>query len=96
MHETSMKNRPKIKEGDWIVVENCNCVVAHVYEPDSSFGDCEVVFNKKKPTNRDVKWNGEKWMFKDSGDFGGYANRSQRLKMYIGILKYGKTTPVTR
>jgi len=85
-----MTDRPSIKPGDWIEVEGVPCVVANLREPDPLFGDCEVVFNPSKPTNRDAKWEGGAWHFVKSGsDFGGYADKD-RLQRYVQILKSGK------
>lgn len=84
-----MSKRPDIKEGDWIKVGSCNCVVSMVRDLDHPFGDCEVVLNPKKPANVDVKWSGTAWVFVDPDDFGGYAERSSRLEFFVEKLKHG-------
>jgi len=85
-----MANRPNINLGNWIYVEGTSCVISIVREPGHEFGDCEVVFNPDKPTNHDVEWDGEKWIFPDRPDFGGYADRNSRLSQYVQILKQGE------
>ena len=87
-----MSDRPEINPREWIRVENCDCVVANVREPGHVFGDCEVVFDREKPTNRDVRWDGNEWRFVETGDFGGYADRYSRLDAYVAILKRGRWT----
>lgn len=83
-------NRPKIKSSEWIVVGNIDCVVCSVRKPDHPLGDCEVVCNPDKPANRDVQWKNSKWVFVESGDFGGYADKYSRLHQYVQILKKGR------
>lgn len=85
-----MSKRPDIKEGDWIKVGSCNCVVSMVRDLDHPFGDCEVVLNPKKPANVDVKWNGDAWVFINQNDFGGYAEKYPRLSRFVSILRDGK------
>ena len=82
-----MKDRPEINTRDWISVKGTQCVVTKVREPNSIFGDCEVVFDSSKPTNRNVRWNGSEWEFVETGDFGGYADKYDRLRPYVAILK---------
>ena len=69
---------------------SCDCVVSVVHPPDYSFGDCEVVFNPSKPTNQDVKWTGDAWQFFETGVGGGYADKYDRLKLYVHKLKMGR------
>jgi hypothetical protein len=77
-----MPERPVVEPGDWISIGNTNCVVADVRQPGSVSisGDIKVVFNPQKPTNHDVEWNGEAWVFCERPDFGGYADRYSRLR----------------
>jgi hypothetical protein len=49
-----------------------------------------VVFDPKKPTNADVKWMGEVWQFVEENDLGGYADKYNRLRHYVEILKRGR------
>ena len=85
-----MTERPHINPGDWIRVGSLDCVVSMVRPPDHSFGDCEVVFDPSKPTNRDVEWTGDAWRFVETGDFGGYADKYERLSAYVQTLKRGR------
>jgi hypothetical protein len=84
-----MNNRPEIKPGDWIIVQNVDCVVANVRQPGHTFGDCEVVFNPSKPTNHDVIWNGVEWKFVEYDIYGGYSIKETRFTKYVRILKRG-------
>ncbi|BDY59730.1 hypothetical protein [Escherichia coli] len=67
-------NHPEIHVKDWIDVGNRECVVQRLLPPGSPVGACIVVLNKTKPTTRIAGWNGEKWYFMPSHDFGGYAD----------------------
>ena len=80
-----MSKIPLIKPEDWIYVGKVHCVVATLRDN----GECEVVFNNQKPTNRDARWNGTAWEFSPSVDFGGYADKYPRLRKYVQILKDG-------
>jgi len=71
-------------------VESVNCVVSDVREPGHTFGDCKVVFNPSKPKNHDVDWAEGEWRFADRGDFGGYADKYDRLDRYVAQLKVGR------
>ena len=82
-----MAGRPAIKLGDWIRIGSVDCVVSTVRPPNDEWGDCEVVFDPQKPTNADVKWTGDAWQFVEKSDFGGYADKYQRLRPYVAILK---------
>ena len=82
-----MSEHPKIKEGDWLIVEKTNCVVSIVYPKNSESGICLVVYDPKKPTTHDVDWDGEKWIFPKRPDFGGYGRDSDP---YVQQLKRGK------
>lgn len=81
-----MSDRPKINPGEWILVGSTHCVVANIHDN----GDCEVVFNSSKPTNCDAHWDGQAWVFIESIDYGGYAEKYSRLNPYIQILKRGR------
>jgi hypothetical protein len=82
-----MAPRPQVNLGDWIRIGSTSAVVSMIRESGDPFGDCEVVFNPSKPTNCDVRWTGEKWEFVESGDYGGYADKYDRLRPYVSILK---------
>jgi len=82
-----MIKHPPIKSGSWITVENHDCVVKQIYEDNSEFGICLVVYKKEKPTTHDVDWDGEKWFFPERSDFGGYPAQSDP---FVYQLKKGK------
>ena len=84
-----MSERPEIRLGQWIAIGQVRAVVSTIHEQPLGFGDCEVVFNPQKPTNRDVEWRDGVWRFVDSPDFGGYAESSDRLRRFVTILKAG-------
>ncbi|WP_114193528.1 hypothetical protein [Edaphovirga cremea] len=77
---------PDVKPSDWIEVGGYDCVVMKTYNANSPFGICKVVFNKTKPTTRDVDWNGDKWFFPERPDFGGYGRNDDP---YVIQLKKG-------
>jgi len=85
-----MAEQPSIRPGEWITIGKRDCVVSQIYDSSYSFGDIEVVFDKDKPTNHDAIWEGEKWNFAPSSDFGGYAERNPKLEEYVRILKKGR------
>ncbi|MGF1873583.1 hypothetical protein [Photobacterium indicum] len=85
-----MSELPLIKEGDWIEVEGVSSVVSRVREAGHYFGECEVVCSPNKPANRDAKWSNGEWVFTNSNDFGGYAEKYDRLNRFVSILKRGK------
>lgn len=85
-----MSARPDVKPGDWITVGNTSCVVANVFNEGHSLGDCEVVFNQAKPANLNARWDGERWQFVKTGDYGGYADKYPRLSAYVAQLKRGR------
>lgn len=84
--------RPNVKPHDWIVVENVDCVVAMVRDPEFAqiFGELEVVFDPKKPTSHDVEWTVGAWTFCKRSDFGGYADRYSRLSAFVRTLRAGR------
>ena len=68
-----MATHPDVKPRDWIQVGSHQCVVRLVFPAGGHKGVCQVVYNKDKPTTRDVDWNGEAWFFPERDDFGGYG-----------------------
>lgn len=78
-----MTTHPEIHIGDWIKIGLIDCVVSSVYPEDSTSGICKVIFNKQKPTTRDVDWNGENWFFPERPDFGGYAKGMDYLVLQL-------------
>ena len=83
-------SHPDISPGDWIVVDGIDCVVSKIYSPDYQLGICEIVCNPRKPANRDVIWDQDKWAFFNPNDFGGYAERYPRLAPFVSKLKRGR------
>lgn len=99
MRSFMLSNIPKTEEGEWITVEDIDCVVTKIINTtidtnlNSKFGHYEVVFNPNKPTNCNVYWNGSVWSWCETGsDYGGYANNYPRLKKFIAILKDGRNS----
>lgn len=84
-----MIERPEIRLGQWISIGMVRAVISTIHEPGKGFGDCEVVFDPRKPTNRDAEWRDGAWQFVESPDFGGYAESSDRLRRFVTILKAG-------
>ena len=58
-----MADRPPIAHGCWIKIASADCVVSKVRAEGDPTGDCEVVFDPKRPTSRDALWNGSAWEF---------------------------------
>jgi hypothetical protein len=85
-----MLKPPKVKPGDPIYVNRIYCIVSRVYKNEK---EIEVVFNPDKPTNDDVEWDGEKWIFPKTTDYGGYADRNSKLTDYVQLLKKGPQWP---
>jgi hypothetical protein len=85
-----MAPRPNIKPGDWIRIAATDAVISIVRPENDPFGDCEVVFDPSKPTNTDVRWSGDKWEFVKRGDYGGCAEKYDRLRHYVWQLKRGR------
>ncbi len=81
----SKKNHSKLSVKDWINVEGLNCVVSQVYGDYCLLGSCEVVTNPTDPINRDVCWDGERWVFSDRPTFVN-AVRTTRLREYLMLF----------
>jgi hypothetical protein len=85
--ETKPMEKPNLAPGQWFTVEGVNCVVCGVFT-DSPW-DAEVVFmDKGKSTNKDIKWDNDRWIF--TGGAGGYAGDYQRLSEFVSILRRGR------
>lgn len=82
----SKKNHPKIEPKDWITVEGEKCLITQVYRGYSLSGACEVVTNPAQPVNKDVCWDGERWVFSDRPSFINAA-QTPRLKEFVELLK---------
>lgn len=79
------KNHPEIKPKSWIKVEEMDCLVTQIYRGYSLSGICEVVTNREQPINRDVCWDGEKWVFSTLPIFINAAN-TPRLRDFSALL----------
>jgi hypothetical protein len=82
-----MADRPPIAHGCWITVASVDCVVSTVRAEDDPTGDCEVVFDPKRPTARNARWNGGAWDFLEPEDFGINAKKAPRLTAYVQALR---------
>ena len=85
-----MESQTRVSPGDWIAVSGVDCVISKVYPPEYQLAVCEVVCNPQKPANRDVIWTGAAWEFSNENEFGGYAERYQRLAPFVAKLKRGR------
>ena len=85
-----MPDRPNIKPHDWITVDQTIlAVVVRVIERGEIWSDCEVVYDPKNPTNRDVRWTGTHWQFVSSSPES-YAEKRSRLAPFVATLKRAK------
>lgn len=50
---------------------------------------CEVIYNTKTPTNRNVVWRKGQWQWESFVNLGDYADEIDRLKMYLKFFKEG-------
>lgn len=82
----SKANYPKIDIKDWINVEGQECVVSQIYHDNSLSGACEVVTDRAEPINRDVWWDGQKWIFSPRPTLLNAAQTS-RLKAFVALLQ---------
>lgn len=87
-----MNEKPNVKPGDWIKIGSLDGVVCQIFNDDFIKNGIEVVFigNKGDAVNLDVCWNGEKWVSARDGDLGGYADKYDRLREYVAILRRGR------
>lgn len=87
-----MKDRPIVKAGDWVVVgkNGTHAVVCTVFSNEELKDEIEVVFidSRDRAINRHIRWNNEYWEF--VGDLGGYADKYDRLRKYVRILRSGR------
>jgi len=87
-----MSEPPRVKKEDIIYIGRdggIRAVVSHVYaEPKLNGAVAEVVYDDKgKAINEDVKWVLDHWEFAVPGPGGGYADRYDRLKHFVSILR---------
>jgi hypothetical protein len=83
------RDHPNIKPGGRIKGGQWPCIVSMVYEDEYSPAG-EVVFNPERPTRNDAEWDDEQWAFAETGDYGGFAEKSPRLAEYVRMLKVGR------
>lgn len=84
----AVADRPSVKLGAWISVQGIDCVVSRLRSRNVSL-DCEVVFNPSEPINVDVRCTREAVEFVKAGDFGGDADKHNRLRSMSVIQKTG-------
>ena len=87
--------KPDVKTGEWIHIGNSiipvSAVVCNIYEGRQSGADLEVVYmDGSKAINDDIIWDDGYWRFKNSGASGGYADNSDRLSVFVNILRAGR------
>lgn len=84
-----MSDMPVVKLGDWIRLgTNLDAVVCQIYE-NHALGDIEVVYldSRSRAINVDAVWEDDHWDFKYEGPSGGYADKYNRLRRYVSILR---------
>jgi hypothetical protein len=86
-----MPTKASIQPGEWIKIGKQGLlkgVVCIVYPP-GEYEDCEVVYldASDSPVNNEVRWNGSYWELVQESDLGGYADRYDRLKPFIQLLR---------
>ena len=84
--------RPVVSPGTWIRIgarsnSGRSAVTCNVRDDA-----VEVVYlnDKSEAINEDVRWSGESWEFASFGAVGGYADRYDRLRDYVAILRRGR------
>ncbi len=91
-----MPDRPTVTPGDWITIRGAiglDAVVSALWPPDSGGpGDIEAVYldDRNRAINVDVRWDGQGWTFAHDFVDGGYADKYDRLREYVGILRRGR------
>ena len=84
---------PTITPGQWIGIGERAIVDAVVCVSHSSpEAVCEVVYldDRNRAINEDVIWTGRYWEFLQPGVCGGYADKYDRLREYVAILRRGR------
>lgn len=83
--------QPEISPGQWIRIgaktdPGVSAVVCNVREDA-----VEIVYmdQRKQAINEDVRWLDDHWEFANSGAVGGYADKYERLRDYVAILRRG-------
>jgi hypothetical protein len=95
-----MPTKPSIQPGEWIKIGKqglLKAVVCIVYPP-GEYEDCEVVYldESNHPVNSEVRWTGSYWELVQESDLGGYADRYDRLKPFVQLLRGSATAKVQR
>lgn len=85
-----MANALKVEPRDWISIGKIDAVVVQVYDLEGQTVEAVYFDQKRQAINEDVVWDGKTWKFKIEGPCGGYADKSPRLKEFVGVLKRGR------
>ncbi len=88
-----MPDIPKISAGDFIYIgeqKSLKAVISSVDTANDPRVDCEAVYisRNNKAINVDLKWNGEFWDYSFEQPDGGYADRNERLRPYVQMLRH--------
>ena len=87
----SLGNAPLVEPGSWISfgggILPKDAVVCNV---GADYIEVVYLDDKKQAINEDMVWKEGKWQFKIEGPTGGYADKSDRLKIYVSQLKRGR------
>ena len=87
--------RPEIKPGDWIEIGKTGIAARPTTDAVVSIAKpelIEVVYLQRpnQAVNQDVMWVDDHWEFASTGDYGGYAERYDRLSGYVAQLYQGR------
>jgi hypothetical protein len=93
-----MPTKPSIQPGEWIKIGKqglLKAVVCIVYPP-GEYEDGEVVYldESNNPVNSEVRWTGSYWELVQESDLGEYADRYDRLKPFVQLLRGSATAKV--
>lgn len=80
------QEHPPVQVKELITVENQTCVVSKIYGAYCLLGVCEVVTDRENPVNRDIFWDGGRWLFSERPVIFN-AVKSSRLKEFVEILQ---------
>lgn len=77
-----------VKPGEWVSIGRVSAVVTTVYDSLN----IEVVYlnDKKKAINENAILKNNCWEFKNTGVCGGYADKYDRLREFVSILRQGR------
>ena len=89
-----MTKRPDVKPRDWITIDAQPVVIDAIVCSVSSTAEdvVEAVYldYRDRAINEDIRWTGESWEFLHSGAHGGYADKYDRLREHVGLLRRGR------